>query len=247
MCNEQNIREKNAFDLPWAVGASVVGLLLAGIAYSLGDAYYNAYLREFSIHNGAFPVDHPTHLVLAVWGALNAAVSFEKWVGVNWLTLCKFAISMLAYFGVVFFALKGLSWLSSAGKRVRPGASKFLEKQPLLRRYLGTTICVMLIILSVLWFCVFLPTVIAIPSAIGKAAGKSIAEKEKKDFDKGCGRSEAKCYRVVKGGIEVARGFVVAQSSDRIALYSAGSTSQLSLNDAIMQTLDKTAVTSMKQ
>lgn len=239
MCNEKNMREKTAIDLPWAAGTSVAGLLLVGVAYSLGDAYYNAYLREFSIHHGAFPVDHPTHLVLAVWGALNAAVSLEKWVGVNWLTLCKFAIFMLAYFGIVFFALKGLIFLLSTGEHARTGASKFLDKQPLLKRYLATIIFVILIILSVLWFCIFLPSVIAIPSAIGEAAGKSVAEQDKKDFDKGCGRSEAKCYRVVKGGIEVARGFVVAQSSDRIALYYEGGTSQLSLNDAIMQTLDK--------
>jgi len=41
---------------------------MAGIAYSLGDAYYNAYLAGFAVHSGALPADHPTHFLLARFG-----------------------------------------------------------------------------------------------------------------------------------------------------------------------------------
>ncbi|WP_089162510.1 hypothetical protein [Caballeronia sordidicola] len=37
---------KNLYDWPWAVIASVLGLTMAGVAYSLGDAYHNAGARQ---------------------------------------------------------------------------------------------------------------------------------------------------------------------------------------------------------
>ncbi|WP_186127596.1 hypothetical protein [Burkholderia gladioli] len=55
-------------DWPWPVIASVIGLLLLGIAYSSGDAYYKAFLAQFWIEADAFPIDKSRHLVLSVWG-----------------------------------------------------------------------------------------------------------------------------------------------------------------------------------
>jgi hypothetical protein len=86
---------------------SVFGLLLAGFAYSLGDAYYNAYLGEFSVYSGSFPADHPTHFVLAVWGGLHATLALQKWLDGNVLRVLVGTASCLAYFAVLPLIFRG--------------------------------------------------------------------------------------------------------------------------------------------
>lgn len=220
---------------PWAVIASVCGLLLLGYAYSLGDAYYRGYLRMFAVHGDAFPMDHPRHLVLAVWGALNATIGFEKWISANGFKLLILGGILLVYFGLLVLARK---WLSS-----RPFARKVastpqhVQQRPFLAQYLTYVLVMLLIVAGVFIVLIFVPGIVSIPSAIGEAAGQSVATDDKKDFDKGCERSVMKCYSVTKDGKEIARGYVVAQSSDRIALYYMGVTTQIPLSDTAMKTL----------
>jgi hypothetical protein len=74
-------------------------------------------------------------------------------------------------------------------------------------------------LVSALWFFLFVPPMISIPSAIGEAVGENVAKTDLKDFDKGCDRSMTKCYQAFNNGKEIARGYVIAQSPSRVALY----------------------------
>jgi beta-lactam-binding protein with PASTA domain len=101
---------------------------------------------------------------------------------------------------------------------------------------------------SVLWLFLFVPPLISIPSAIGEAVGEDVAKTDKKDFVKGCEHSATKCYQAIKNGNEIARGYVIAQSPSRVALYYMGRTMQFSVGDIMLQTLETAAAqTSPKQ
>ena len=232
---------KNISDWPWAVIASGLGLTMAGIAYSLGDAYYSAYLGSFAVYNGAFPADHPTHFVLAVWGGLHATLALQNWLGAHVVRLLGMTAVCLIYFAALPVIFAAISPFLANGKGHVEGARALLTKHPRLRKYIGMVMAIVFFFLSALWFFMFVPPVRAIPSAIGEAVGKDVAKADLKDFDKGCHHSMAKCYQAVKNGNEIARGYVIAQSTSRVALYYMGNTSQVSLGDVVLRTLDAEA------
>jgi hypothetical protein len=233
--------QKSISDWPWGVIVSVLGLVLAGIAYSLGDAYYNAYLEKFSIHSGAFPVDHPTHFVLAVWGGLNATIALQKWLTGHVIKLLIATVACLAYFALPPVVFVGISRFFANRKRQIGRANALLDDRPSLRKYLGIVFVIAYLAGSPVWLFLFVPPFISIPSAIGESAGENVATTDKNDFDKGCGHSRAQCYQAMKNGKEIAHGYVIAQSPSRVALYYMGNTSQFSLGDVVLQTLDKAA------
>jgi hypothetical protein len=232
---------KNLCNWPWAVIVSVVGLVVAGIAYSLGDAYHNAYLGKFSVYNGAFPADHPTHFVLAVWGGLHATLALQNWLGGHVIKLLVASAVCLAYFAALPVVLAVISPFFANRKARVEGARALLAKHPLLRKYIGTVMVVVFFVISALWFFLFVPPAISIPSAIGEAVGEDVAKTDLKDFERGCDHSVTKCYQAVKDGKEIARGYVIAQSANRIALYYKGNTVQFPLGDVVLKTLDTAA------
>jgi hypothetical protein len=237
---------KNVCDWPWAVIASVLGLIMAGVAYSLGDAYYNAYLGKFAVDNGAFPADHPTHFVLAVWGGLHATLALQNWLGGHVIKLLGITAVCLAYFAALPVVFAVISPFLANKKGRVAGARALLTKHPLLRKYIGMVMAVVFFLVSALWFFLFVPPVISIPSAIGEAVGEDVAKTDLKDFDKGCDRSMTKCYQAIKNGKEIARGYVIAQSPSRVALYYMGNTSQFPLGDIVLRTLDAAAAQTPK-
>lgn len=234
-------------DRPWAVIASVLGLILAGIAYSLGDAYYTSYLGGFAVYNGAFPADHPTHFVLAVWGALHATVALQNWLDRHVRILLLTAIACLIYFTAVPIVFLVFSKLLGNGKNQVQGARSWLRRYPSLRRYLGIVAYIGFVIFFALWCFLFVPPMISFPSAIGEVVGRDVAQTDLNDFNKGCAHSSARCYQALENGKEIAHGYIIAQSPTRVAIYYAGNTTQFSLDGVILRTLDPTtAPTSAK-
>ncbi|WP_296651354.1 hypothetical protein [Paraburkholderia sp.] len=240
---EEELVRKTALDWPWAVIVSIVGLFLAGVAYSLGDAYYNAYLKAFSVDPGGFPADHPTHFVLAVWGALNATIALEKWMHDKGLVLAEFFVFIVVYLALVYSGLKVLSILNPLRAVTDGRVQNFVKKYPYFRRFINTVVIVILLILGVFLAAIGIPPVISIPSAVGEAAGEVVANNDKHDLNRDCGKSTAKCYRVEKNGVQLGQGYVIAQSADRVALYYKGATTQVSLKDAVVRTIDGFATT----
>ncbi|WP_454805973.1 hypothetical protein [Paraburkholderia fungorum] len=147
---------------------------MVGIAYSLGDDYYNAYLAGFAVHSGAFPADHPTHFVLAAWGGLHATLALQQWLGGHVLRLvCRTAVCLI-YFAALPVIFAVLSpFIANGGGHVE-GARALPGKRPLLRKYAGTVMAIMFFFLIALWFFLFVPPAISIPSAIGEAVGTDV-------------------------------------------------------------------------
>ncbi|MCO1349957.1 hypothetical protein L0Z31_21075 (plasmid) [Burkholderia vietnamiensis] len=234
----QQPEKKHIFDWPWAIIVSVIGLMWLGIAYSLGDAYYGAYLQVFSVDDSGFQIDRAKHLVLAVWGALNASIALQDWMGSVWKELLLFTAAVVVYIGLVFGAGKVILMLMPRITAKTGPAVQIVRDWPTLRKCVGTIIAVLLIALGFVWFCIFLPPFISIPSGIGAAIGEHVAKQRKSDFDKGCLQSHAKCYVAMREGKEIGRGYEIAQSSTRVALYHQGRTIQLPLDGVRLETVD---------
>jgi hypothetical protein len=219
---------------------------MAGVAYSLGDAYYNAYLGKFAVYNGAFPADHPTHFVLAVWGGLHATLALQDWLGGHVTKLLLTTAVCFAYFAALPVVFAVISPFLANSKGRVDGARALLTKHPRLRKYIGMVMAIAFFLVTALWLFLFVQPVISIPSAIGAAVGEDVAKTDLKDFAEGCDRSAAKCYQAIRNGKEIARGYVIAQSPGRVALYYMGNTSQFPLGDVELRTLDAAAAATPK-
>ncbi|WP_321853215.1 hypothetical protein [Burkholderia cenocepacia] len=230
---------KSMLDWPWPVIVSIVGLVSLGVAYSLGDAYYNAYLAKFSIEPTAFPIDKARHLVLSLYGALNTVANVQAWLTENTVPILKFVAMIL--FGVAVWVLieKGLLWAIERASRRADGTTRSIKLWPIVVRFftivfwIWTTVGIG----SILGMSV--PTVMAIPSVIGESAGNGVATDQMRDFDRGCWVSEARCQIVIKSGKEVVRGYIVAQSATHVALYYERNTVQMPLDGAEIRTVER--------
>jgi hypothetical protein len=80
---------------------------------------------------------------------------------------------------------------------------------------------------------------IAIPGAIGEAAGNIEAAAVKEQLSKGCGAAKQHCVALLKDGQEIGRGFRIVQSKDRIALYLDGATKEYELAGLTLETVPK--------
>ncbi|WP_186082680.1 hypothetical protein [Burkholderia gladioli] len=237
---EEQKSEKIRFrDLPWPVIASVFGLFLLGIAYSLGDAYYRALLGGFWIEADAFPIDKSRHLVLSLWGAFKGSLGLGDWLEEHSSQLLGAASILLMYMAVSFVLQLILRWLKrklDARRKNNPRRCKF---DPLLIRYLNATFWVFFVVAGVIILSWMGPRILAVPSSMGEEVGKRVAMELKHDFDCGCGKSATRCHILVKDGQEVARGYVVAQSATRIALYYNGSTREIPIDGIEIRTVDR--------
>lgn len=78
------------------------------------------------------------------------------------------------------------------------------------------------------------------PAYTGYKAAQLAIEKSTPVFSLGCERVEKRldyCVRLMDGDIEIAKGFVIDSSNERIALYLDGKATILPLNDYRIETL----------
>ncbi|WP_186202731.1 hypothetical protein [Burkholderia gladioli] len=236
----EKAERRHIVDWPWPVIASVVGLLALGLAYTLSDAYYNTFLGRFWVDSRGFPIDKASHLVLSVWGALNAGMVFENWLGQNKMDALKLVLLLL---GLV--AMSQL--IESAGRKVREkrAAAVSNRDRSLLRRALAAfwpmASFSLLVLVGLCTMLILVPVLIAIPSGVGETVAINIAVNLKRDFDLGCERSKKRCQILLKDGREIARGYVIVQSPTRIALYYNGGTRQLPMDGVELRTVDLTS------
>ncbi|MEY8173322.1 hypothetical protein [Burkholderia multivorans] len=236
---QQQSEKKHICDWPWAVIVSVIGLTWLGIAYSLGDAYYGTYLEVFSVDDSGFQIDRAKHLVLAVWGALNASVALKDLLASAWKELVMFAAAVAVYVALIYGAGSVISVLAPRITVKRGETLKIARGGQTVRSCISAIIVILIVATGFVWLCMFLPPFISIPSAIGGAMGERVAKERKADFDKGCLRSNAKCYVAVRDGKEIGRGYEIAQSATRIALYYQGRTMQLPLDGVHLETVEQ--------
>ncbi|VWB35236.1 hypothetical protein BAR24066_01533 [Burkholderia arboris] len=229
--NEQPAK-KHIAEWPWAAIVLVIGWIGFWILYSSGDAYYRAFLSSFNVEADGFPIDQYRHFVLSAFSGLNFMSLVDSWANKNKSALMVF---LGAY--VLFLVAVVIISLVSDGKENK--AAKYVSRHPVLR-----------VIRDVLFAWYVFPTSLffisasfmfgaSLPAAFAEAAGNAVAERSAGDYKKGCDQSTENCQIALKNGAEIARGYVIAQSTTRIALFNNGSTVQIPLDGVELRTVPK--------
>ncbi|WP_146129364.1 hypothetical protein [Burkholderia gladioli] len=227
--NEETTK-KHIADWPWAAIVLVVGWIVFGLAYSSGDAYYRAFLSYFSVEADGFPIDQNRHFLLSQIGGLNSITIILNWFGENPLVS---RVLIICY--VLFLVIVTISNLTSSGKENK--LARYVTERQVLSTIRGVIVSWCIIPLGLVCLLMSLIVVTSLPAAFAGAAGKMVAGKVLRDFERGCDRSSEKCQIALKGGHEIARGYVIAQSPTRIAIFNNGETTQIPLDGIELRTV----------
>ncbi|MDN7561090.1 hypothetical protein [Burkholderia orbicola] len=230
--------KKHITEWPWAAIVLVVGWIGFWISYSSGDAYYRAFLSHFSVEAEGFPIDQYRHFVLSAFGGLNFITVVGNWVHKN---RSLFGGLLAVYILLMMIAV--VVTLLTDGKENK--AAKYVTGRPVLRVIRDVVIAWYVFPVSLLFMSAALVVGATLPAAFAEAGGNAVAESSLADYKKGCEKSAEKCQVLLKNGSEVARGYVIAQSPTRIAIYFDDSTVQMPLDGIEMRTVQKPSSTQL--
>jgi hypothetical protein len=96
--------------------------------------------------------------------------------------------------------------------------------------------------------CAFIPVsaaLIGTPGTLGETYGIKHANRLSEEFAKGCKKANVACVTLRHDGAEIAKGFRIVQSADRIALYLDGVTKEYALADYSLETVLRTTPSSV--
>ncbi|WP_175806230.1 hypothetical protein [Burkholderia cenocepacia] len=227
--NEQTTK-KHIAEWPWAAIVLVIGWIGFWISYSSGDAYYRAFLSHFSVEAEGFPIDQYRHFVLSAFGGLNFITVVGNWIHKNrslfGFFLGGYIVCMVIGAAVIFL---------TDGKENK--AAKVVRNNPMLRAIRDALIAWYVFPVSLIFMSGASVVGATLPAAFAEAGGNAVAESSLADYKKGCESSMEKCQVLLKNGAEVARGYVIAQSPTRIALYFNDTTVQMPLDGIEMRTV----------
>ncbi|HZX18849.1 MAG TPA: hypothetical protein VFF22_18520 [Pseudomonas sp.] len=217
----------------WIAFAPLLGLLGYSAIYLTGVVYHQIWVNHFSVGTGLFEKSTTDYFIYA-YAALIQVCS-------NWLNVLTDPWIVLSTLGTVAFLVVEimlLAWLSRPNKKkTTNGAVSKNKKLDLLMTItaLSTSITLILLALPVA-ANLFLIT----PAYTGYKSAQLAIEKSTSVFSLGCEKVEKRqdyCVRLMDGDIEIAKGFVIDSSNERIALYLDGKATILPLNDYRIETL----------
>ncbi|POR53593.1 hypothetical protein B0G62_103165 [Paraburkholderia eburnea] len=161
----------------WKVSMPVLGVVVVGADYFLGQAYYTAWLQAFQVDGNVFARAHETILIYGALAFLHAGVGLTTWAGAHRLAM----VCTVLYFAF-WFALWSLAdhcrprierWDEARGREVRhPHVARFFYR-------LFVLLCVVLL------FFLGIPVlgaIMSLPGAIGETAGTAAAREDRADY-----------------------------------------------------------------
>lgn len=185
-------------------GASAVLLHL------IGSAVHRAYFSHWGIDTGSFPKSGEWLVIMGYYGIWNA--------------LATATVAMLKYWYVVILSGIGLAfylWLLFSPWNPFDAVGKWSALTSTLPRWIRKSLGVatggaLIGVLSLpIIFLLFM--FIGIPAEIGRGIGEGIAQREAKDFEKGCEASRRKCIRLLRDGLPIGEGYLLESSQTHIA------------------------------
>lgn len=235
--------ESNLAKIFWIIFTPLLGILGYSAIYLTGVIYHQTLVANFSVGTGFFEKSTTDYFIYA-YTALIQVCS-------NWLNVLTDPWIVLSTLGTVAFLVVEimlLAWISRPNrKKTTNGAVRKNKKLNLLMAIttLSTSITLILLALPVA-ANLFLIT----PAYTGYKAAQLSIEKSTPVFSLGCEKVEKRqdyCVRLMDGDIEIAKGFVIDSSSERIALYLDGKATILPLKNYRIETLIPSPKTSNAQ
>lgn len=221
-------------------GTLVVTFIAAAVVagdYFMGVAYYNAYLDHFKVDKLAFAVDREEYLVYG-FEALRASLSslpdvlFRHWREFASATAGIILLSLSAVMARRLFSLG-----EQYRVRVQRRGGKLSGRQEWGLAIISNIVLILALATAAagIQFTAF---GLYLPSKIGEDAGGVDAAMLELDIQAGCNDEySGTCYSLRKDEKEIIRGFKIAESKERIALFYNGVTYDYSLKDRDLATI----------
>jgi hypothetical protein len=217
----------------WKTAVAIAGALLIAIDYFLGYAYCSSWRDFFHVSITTYPLAREEYLI---YGAL--AFRQEGVTLLNWSSQHKWPIAGM------FLYLAFLIAVWSIAERFRPQVQKWDDSRSKqfrhhhLARFLARALLVAGCMVLFLAGIPTLSAVLALPGGLGEHAGRLAAQQTAYTFGRGCTKADLPCVVLKKDGKEIGKGFRIAQSKDRIALYANGVTTDFPLDGVTWNTVD---------
>ncbi|NIM40232.1 MAG: hypothetical protein GTN84_03270 [Hydrogenophaga sp.] len=185
-------------------GASAVLLHL------IGNAFHEAYFSQWGIDTGPFPKSSDWLVTMGYYGISNALATAALAMLEHWYVVMLSGIGLAFYLWLLFSPWNPFD---SLGKwsTLMPSLPKWARKSLLV-----ATVGALMSVLS-LPIIFLLVIFIGIPAEIGRGIGEGVAQREAKDFEKGCEASKRKCIRLLRDGSPVGEGYLLESSQTHIA------------------------------
>lgn len=217
----------------WIIFTPLFAVLGYSAIYLIGVVYHQTWVNHFGINSSIFEKATTDYFIYA-YVALIKICS-------NWLNVLSDPAIVLSTLGiaVLFIAeIAVLAWLPRTKLFQSTGATINKNKLlniPLTILSLSGGITLILLLLPLV-ANIFLIT----PGYTGYKAAQMAIERNTSVFALGCEKAERRqdyCVRLLDDDVEIARGFVIDSSSERIALYLDGKAMILPLKDYRIETI----------
>ncbi|UVE18968.1 hypothetical protein NVV93_06150 [Pseudomonas sp. LS44] len=231
--NSTTNKESNISKMLWISTLPTLGALGYSAVYLTGVVYHQTWASHFSAGVGLFEKSTTDYLLYA-YAALIHICS-------NWLNVLTDPWIVLSTLGLVFLAVAELvllTWLPQTKPFKAAGTT--INKNKLLGLPLG----VLALSSSITCILLLLPLAanlfLITPAITGYKAAQLSIEKHELIYSRDCQKAAHRkdyCVRVIDGDNEIARGYLIDSSNDRIALYKDGKSTVLALNNYRIETL----------
>lgn len=217
----------------WIIFTPLFGLLGYSAIYLVGVAYHQAWVNHFGIDSSFFEKSTTDYFIYAYVALIKICSNWLSVLTDPWIVLSTLGVAAL-----FIIEIAALAWLprtrlfQSAGSTINK--SKFLSiPLAILAMSGGITLTLLLLPLVANLFLIT-------PGLTGYKAAQMAIERNAPIFALGCEKPDRRqdyCVRLLDGDIEIAKGFVIDSSNERIALYLDGKAMILPLKDYRIETI----------
>lgn len=217
----------------WKIVLALGGALTIATIYFLGYTYHSGWLGFFHLDISAYPLAHEEYLIYGALAFFQTGTTLSEWSGQHKGLIAGtylYFLFWIALWSVAeYFNSRRQKPKESGGRAIRhPHIDKFLLRAVVVAG------CMMLFLIGI----PLAGAILALPGGVGQSMGVRIAQKDAEAFGKSCAKAPYPCISLKKDGKEIAKGFRIAQSKERVALFANGVTSEYLLDGSTWSTVD---------
>lgn len=180
------------------------------VLHMVGVVSHEFFLRHWSVEADLFPKSTDWLLIHGYYALFGRFVAGLQVVTSEVLIFIGVALGLGLYVAL-------LLWISEFDSTTWDEVGLLLPRRA---RAFARRAALTFLVVVLLPFCLFVLTAfMAIPAALGEAAGTASAEQRAADFKKGCKESKQRCIELRRDGVAFATGYHLDSSATHIAIF----------------------------
>ncbi|SDL11069.1 hypothetical protein [Pseudomonas indica] len=209
---------------------TLIGFISYWAPYVTGLTYYQTLLSAQNIPFHLFERQSSDYFIYAHYAFIEASSSWISLIFKD-TKIFLFIMGAFAALGLEFFIL---NWLSNC-KKSKQLVTK-LDSNNLLSIPLAILLLAFLAAFLITFSPVLILIILIIPGIIGEYAAEQTVKENKEIYSQGCieNKKDWHCTAVLDKNQEIFRGFLIASSNERIALFLDGRTIIFPLDDKVL-------------